>query len=80
FFRCLTTALSYLYNQNIRHKDIKPKNILVKSSKALFIDFRLSLDYTDLTRSTTKGLTARILRYYAPKVASSSPRNKSSNV
>jgi serine/threonine protein kinase len=80
FFGCLMAALSYLHDQNIRHKDIKPKNILIKGGKALFTDFGLSLDCTDLTRSTTEGPTARTLRYCAPEVASSSPRNKSSDV
>lgn len=30
FYRCLTQGLSYLHSQDVKHKDIKPSNILVQ--------------------------------------------------
>lgn len=32
FFTCLATALGYLREENVRHKDIKPSNISVELS------------------------------------------------
>jgi serine/threonine protein kinase len=45
FFGCLATALEFLHEHNVRHKDIKPRNILVSNGKVLFADFGLSFDY-----------------------------------
>ena len=45
FFSCLARALEFLYKQQVRHKDIKPSNILVYYRKILFIDFGLSFDF-----------------------------------
>jgi hypothetical protein len=47
YFGCLTTALAYLHDQNIRHKDIKPQNILIYKANILFADFGLSRDFAD---------------------------------
>jgi serine/threonine protein kinase len=72
FFGCLATALEFLHLQNIRHKDIKPGNILVHSGKVLF---------TDATASTTTGMVnSRTLRYCAPEVANYEARNTMSDV
>ncbi|KAH0541626.1 hypothetical protein FGG08_003916 [Glutinoglossum americanum] len=65
FFGCLATALSYLHDLSIRHKDIKPSNFLVKDGTVLLTDFGLSLDCSDLTRSTTEGLTPLTRRYWS---------------
>lgn len=70
FFGCLATALKYLHGQEIRHKDIKPKNILVKNRDVLLADFGTSHNWSDDTKNTTEG-TARGFtpRYCAPEVA-----------
>jgi hypothetical protein len=33
FFGCLATALAFIHDKNVRHKDIKPKNVLVKGDQ-----------------------------------------------
>lgn len=81
FFGCLSSALAYLHDMRVRHKDIKPKNILIKGGRALFTDFGLALDYSALTRSTTTGSVAGMSpKYCAPEVANGEPRNSSSDV
>ena len=55
FFGCLAAALSYLHNNQIRHKDVKPQNVLVKGHQIFLTDFGISLDWSDLTQSTTSG-------------------------
>ncbi|KAI9717137.1 MAG: hypothetical protein M1812_004885 [Candelaria pacifica] len=80
FFGCLATALAYLHSSQIRHKDIKPANILVNGENVLLTDFGLSLDWQDLEGGTTTGETARSPRYCAPEVADYEPRNESSDI
>ncbi|CAI6337009.1 unnamed protein product [Periconia digitata] len=80
FFGCLATALEFLHEQKVRHKDIKPGNILVNCGNVLFADFGLSLDFTDASGSTTTGMTWKTPRYCAPEVAEYEPRNTSSDI
>ncbi len=85
FFGCLASALSYLHASQIRHKDVKPQNVLVMTATGaagvLLTDFGLSLDWADLSRSTTKGAPAALTpRYAAPEVADHEPRGASSDV
>ncbi|KAH8693312.1 kinase-like domain-containing protein [Phaeosphaeriaceae sp. PMI808] len=79
FFGCLATALSYLHGLRIRHKDMKPSNILVHGANVLITDFGLSKNCND-TRSTTEGPTGRTPKYCAPEVADYAPRNSSSDI
>jgi len=82
FFGCLARALEFLHERNVRHKDIKPGNILVNSGNVLFADFGLSFDFTDANGGSTSvgmvnGMTAR---YCAPEVAMQEPRNTWSDI
>jgi len=80
FFGCLTAALAYLHDVQIRHKDIKPQNILIKGDTILLTDFGLSHNSAGSTHSTTEGVTAMSPRYCAPEVASYEPRNSSADI
>jgi serine/threonine protein kinase len=39
FFGCLANALRYIHGVRIRHRDIKPQNILVKGDRVFLTDF-----------------------------------------
>ncbi|KAL8938604.1 MAG: hypothetical protein Q9211_003129 [Gyalolechia sp. 1 TL-2023] len=81
FFGCLARALEFLHEQKVRHKDIKPGNILVHEGNVLFTDFGLSFDSTDADSSTTVSMVNGMTpRYCAPEVAALEPRNKSSDI
>jgi hypothetical protein len=81
FFGCLARALEFLHMQKVRHKDIKPSNILVHHGKVLFTDFGLSLDFTDAEGSTTVSMVNGMTpKYCAPEVAMCEPRNTSSDI
>ena len=81
FFGCLARALEFLHQQNVRHKDIKPHNILVNHGNVLITDFGLSFDFTDANTSTTVSMVnAMTPRYCAPEVALQEPRNTSSDI
>jgi serine/threonine protein kinase len=81
FSGCLATGLEFLHEHNVRHKDIKPGNILVSNGGVLFTDFGLSLDFTDATGSTTMSMVNGMTpRYCAPEVARQEARNTMSDI
>jgi serine/threonine protein kinase len=82
FFGCLSRALEFLHQQSIRHKDIKPQNILYEAGRGvLFTDFGLAFDFTEVSRSTTVGMVNGMTPMYcAPEVAAEEPRSTSSDV
>ena len=80
FYGCLAAALCYLHENRIRHKDIKPANVLVRGHQVFLTDFGISLDWSELDQSTTTGLTVKTPRYCAPEVADHRPRNSLSDL
>jgi serine/threonine protein kinase len=80
FFGCLAGALNFLHEVKIRHRDIKPQNILVKGPHVYLTDFGISLNWENLSRSTTTEDTAKSLLYCAPEVARFEKRNTSADV
>lgn len=81
FFGCLCAGLLYLHENQIRHKDLKPSNILVHNGTVLIADFGTSLDWKDKGNSTTYRIPMAITpRYSAPEVLAWQPRNSSSDV
>jgi serine/threonine protein kinase len=80
YFGCLASALSFLHDNRIRHKDIKPQNILITDNEPRFTDFGLAVDWSELGHSTTLGPTGMTPQYGAPEVAACEPRNSSSDV
>jgi len=67
-FNCLATALEFLHDNSIRHKDIKPSNILLSSGRVLLCDFGISHTWTDSENGTTEGYSSFTQRYAAPEV------------
>jgi hypothetical protein len=80
FFGCLATALEYLHSNNVRHKDIKPGNVLVSNGKVLLADFGLSFDFTDAPSTTMSMVNGMTPRYCAPEVAAHEARNTMSDI
>jgi ubiquitin C-terminal hydrolase len=80
FFGCLASALSYLHDNTVRHKDIKPQNILVLGHTVYLADFGISLDWSEIGKSTTTGPTPKTARYCAPEVSDYTPRNTSADI
>lgn len=80
FFGCLAGALNFLHEAKIRHRDIKPQNILVKGAHVYLTDFGVSLDWENLSRSTTTEDSAKTPLYCAPEVARWEKRNTSADI
>ena len=80
-FGCLASALDFIHYQTVRHKDIKPQNILIHKGEVMYTDFGLSYDFGDIGRSTTTGNPQGITRRYcAPEVAEWGRRNTKSDI
>lgn len=82
-FRCLANAVSYIHGIGIRHRDIKPDNILVKNKKVLLADFGISKMVLGKTLSTTKAGDAfrgRTVTHCAPEVDDGGTRSRSADI
>jgi serine/threonine protein kinase len=80
-FGCLATALAYLHEQKVRHKDIKPGNILISNGTVYLCDFGISRDWSASEHSTTTGDVIKYTRRYcAPEVSDRDPRNSTSDI
>ncbi|KAK3202007.1 hypothetical protein GRF29_164g1390648 [Pseudopithomyces chartarum] len=81
FFGCLAMALEYLHSQGVRHKDIKPNNILIKGGQVFLADFGLSFYFADVGCSTTTGVpNGQTRRYAAPEVVQMEDRNRHADI
>lgn len=81
YFVCLAQAVSYLHDSKIRHKDIKPTNILVDSFyNVLLADFGISWKARDEAHMITQSSTDRSYDYCSPEVIAMRKRYPSSDV
>ncbi|KAH7403083.1 kinase-like domain-containing protein, partial [Cadophora sp. MPI-SDFR-AT-0126] len=72
--------MTYIHAQRIRHKDIKPTNILVKDDNILIADFGLSKRFSDETTETRSTAGFKTPGYCAPEVAAHEPRSRASDI
>lgn len=80
-FGCLASGLVFMHRRNVRHKDIKPGNILVHRGAVIYTDFGISLDFSQSGQSTTSGTAGpRTDRYAAPEIFEYGSRNTKSDV
>ncbi|KAI9703585.1 MAG: hypothetical protein M1836_007355 [Candelina mexicana] len=79
-FGCLASGLAYLHRSHVRHKDIKPKNILVRGSNVLYTDFGIAREFVNRQYHTTTGLQRGTLIYAAPELVRYDRRNTSADV
>jgi serine/threonine protein kinase len=65
---CLISAISYLHDQKIRHKDLKPSNILLSRDRIWLSDFGSATDFSLLSQSATDNERGSP-RYFSPEVS-----------
>lgn len=80
-FGCLVSGLASLHSVLIRHKDVKPKNIIVSGTSLLFCDFGSARDAEFKDTTETEGIARnRTPRYLSPEAHSQKPRNEACDV
>jgi serine/threonine protein kinase len=65
---CLISAIEYLHEQKIRHKDLKPSNILLSNDRLWLSDFGSATDFSLLSQSATDNERGTP-RYFSPEVS-----------
>ncbi|KAF2022661.1 kinase-like protein [Setomelanomma holmii] len=77
---CIATAVAYLYQQEIKHKDLKPSNILLYSNRLWVTDFGTATDFSVLTTSATENGERGTPKYFAPEVAVYDPSGRAADI
>lgn len=83
YFVCLAQALSYIHESNVRHKDIKPENILIDASGSVVVtDFGISKSFPKQVPHVTNEHWDWTLKYASPEIMKGKkvPRDDSSDV
>ncbi|KAL8797357.1 MAG: hypothetical protein Q9195_000512 [Heterodermia aff. obscurata] len=88
-FGCLAKGLAYIHARNLRHKDVKPDNILYEQTQPtqnprrdrfLWADFGLAYDFSDKEDSKTRSTKLYSPRYAPPEVVAANATEKSNSV
>ncbi|PSN65730.1 kinase-like protein [Corynespora cassiicola Philippines] len=80
----LANGLNFIHQHSVRHKDIKPSNILIHQGRLLYADFGISTEWDP--RYSKAGTTASTrpqytYEYAAPEILSrKAPRNKQADI
>lgn len=82
YFLCLCRAVHYLHERRIRHKDIKPANIIIDySGNVILMDFGISTKFEPTASPVTVNpLTPSTSRYMPPERKHGRPRDYRSDV
>ncbi|KAK3349858.1 kinase-like domain-containing protein [Lasiosphaeria hispida] len=67
---CITRAVAYCHEANIRHLDLKPSNILLSPGSVYLADFGIAKDVNDRDRTMTMGQQGTP-KWRAPEIHSS---------
>jgi serine/threonine protein kinase len=81
-FGCLASAVAFLHAPEIaiKHKDIKPANVLMFQGTPMLTDFALSTTFKGQENSFSSGTTGLSRLYAAPEVVSMELRNTSQDI
>ncbi|KAF2820293.1 kinase-like protein [Ophiobolus disseminans] len=76
---CITSAIAYLHESKVKHKDLKPSNILLSQNGIWLAGFGSALDYSLLEDDMDD--YARVApRYCAPEVAARKPNGRAADI
>ncbi|KAI9810923.1 MAG: hypothetical protein M1827_005782 [Pycnora praestabilis] len=75
-YGCLAAALKYIHAKGIKHKDIKPQNLLVHGNDIIIADFGISNPCRAEDHSTTTGPNPGSQQHKAPEALDEEPRGR----
>lgn len=58
WFGCLISALAFAHSKQVKHEDIKPRNILIKDHQPYLADFGCAKDFSGMESSTSSDMLA----------------------
>jgi serine/threonine protein kinase len=70
---CIATAVRYLHEHEIRHRDLKPSQILLSNNGLWLTDFGLSRDFSEEDTSVTSNGDRITIKYHAPERQAGKP-------
>jgi serine/threonine protein kinase len=79
-YGCITSAMLYLHQNSIKHKDIKPLNVLLSQDGLWITDFGHSTDFSQFSDSATTGGDRGTIKYCAPEVAAFERSGRSADI
>jgi serine/threonine protein kinase len=77
---CIAEAVAFIHGQGIRHKDLKPSQVLLSPHGLWLTDFGWSNDMSEFSHSTTSGWDRVTAKYQAPERANNQPCGRSEDV
>ena len=77
---CIASAVAYLHKQEIKHKDLKPSNVLLSAEGLYITDFGTATDFSVLTTSATENGERGTPKYFAPEVAIYEPSGRAADI
>jgi serine/threonine protein kinase len=77
---CIASAVAYLHTQEIKHKDLKPSNVLLSADGLWVTDFGTATDFSVLTTSATEDGERGTPKYFAPEVATYAPSGRAADI
>lgn len=77
---CMASAIAYLHHLGVKHKDLKPSNVLLSHNGLWVTDFGTATDFSILSRSTTESGDRGTPKYSAPEVAAFAPSGRSADI
>ena len=77
---CLASAVAYLHQNRVRHKDLKPSNVLLNPGGLLLTDFGTATNFSEFTRSVTENGERGTPKYFSPEAANYHPCGRASDI
>jgi serine/threonine protein kinase len=77
---CVISAVECLHSQRIRHKDLKPSNILISREGLWLTDFGTATDFSQQTISVTENGERGTPKYFAPETAAYQPSGRAADI